>query len=163
VCLDHKVSYATGTSWVQGSKKILADWKDVTTNNKSKRQRAAASANRHDRGKFSAQERELYGLIMAKRANHMRVSIITVLVLMRKIIKAAVESGRLDAEKGSTFTADRGWRRRFLSRFNLVKRKRTNKKSKPLEERQVIWKQHHIMLRRLVFIYYGTVFVLCVS
>ena len=51
-------------------------------------------------------------------------------------------------DKARCFNANRRWRQRFYARYNLVTRRRTNKKSKALCERIKLWQAHHIALRR---------------
>jgi len=45
------------------------------------------------------------------------------------------------------FMAGRSWRQRFYTRWNIVTRKRTNKKSLALPVRIAIWQTHHVALR----------------
>ena len=47
----------------------------------------------------------------------------------------------------AAFKPTRHWRRRFYGRFRLTHRKRTNKKTSPLEIRMQIWTKHFIKLR----------------
>ena len=45
------------------------------------------------------------------------------------------------------FIAGRSWRQRFYTRWNIVTRKRTNKKSTSLTVRIAVWQAHHVALR----------------
>jgi transposase-like protein len=79
--------------------------------------------------RWPAMEAELVSDIKKLRARGRNLSLRWLRVRSRQIYDA------LYPEHAGTFMASRSWRRRFIKRSNLVRRKKTNSKRKPVEER----------------------------
>ena len=128
--------------WLKNKQGIMLAWADKTMKKRSRADRNGIP--KRQRGKFVLSEQMLHGIIMARRNRGRRVSPRWV---SRRMVQLVVE---LYPDTHGNFKASPCWRQRFYSRWNLVTRKRTNKKALNINIRIEKWRQHHMKLRRFL-------------
>jgi hypothetical protein len=94
--------------------------------------------------RWPAMEAELLVDIKKLRARGRHLSLRWLRVRSRQIYDV------LYPEHAGTFMASRSWRRRFMKRSNLVRRKKTNSKRKPVDERLPKIRIWHAKLARML-------------
>lgn len=112
-----------------------------------------------EHGRYVQAEKVLVAELLMRRTRGRRVSPCWVSRRMIECVRSeyiapyeaqvheADEEVPLLISQARSFKASRHWRPRFYQRHNLVTRRRTNKKSKALPERVLLWQSHHLALR----------------
>ena len=125
--------------------------------NRMRRERSGVL--RCDQGRFNVAEKLLMEEIRIWRIQGRRVSPRYVTRRMLELVRSVyLTIGKTLYPNGDeiplelidlakVFMAGRSWRQRFYTRWNIVTRKRTNKKSLALPVRIAIWQTHHVALR----------------
>ena len=157
------VPYSTCRKWLVEDTRnfITAGWLEeddaAVKGNRMRRERNGVL--RCDQGRFNVAEKLLMEEIRIRRIRGRRVSPRYITRRMLEFVRSVyltlgntlLPSGEeiplelIDLAK--VFTAGRSWRQRFYTRWNIVTRKRTNKKSLALTVRVAIWQAHHVALR----------------
>ena len=89
---------------------------------------------REDRGLFPRADKRLCALFRQRRARKLKVSALFLCINARALVTEEYGKSRNPRLKkmAAKFTASRGWRERWSSRFRVVPRARTNKKVVPI-------------------------------
>lgn len=157
------VPYSTCRKWLVEDTRnsITAGWLEeddaAVKGNRMRRERNGVL--RCDQGRFNVAEKLLMEEIRIRRIRGRRVSPRYITRRMLEFVRSVYltigntlypngEEILLEViDLAKVFTAVRSWRQRFYTRWNIVTRKRTNKKSLALTVRVAIWQAHHVALR----------------
>ena len=93
-------------------------------------------------GKYAAMEKRLYALFKERRARARKVSAKWFVHTARHIMRSEF------SEHATAFRGSRGWMRRFLKRFSLVPRRKTNCKNTTWEQTKPVLQRYFRSTRR---------------
>ena len=107
---------------------------------------------RQGRGLFPRADKRLHALFKQRRGRKLKVSAFFLCINARALVMEEYgESPNPWLKKmAAKFTASRGWRERWSSRFRVVPRKRTNKKVTPIAVRHMKRMRYLRGLKRFV-------------
>ena len=101
-------------------------------------------------GLFPKAEANLHAMFLARRRRGRRVTERWLCYNARQLVLAEYGDDPNLSEAAGRFKASHHWRHRWSKRWNVVPRKRSNKKLTPLAERVPKWQKYHRFLKRFV-------------
>ena len=138
---DHLcVSSGMLSAWRGQAERIYTKASDALTKNLTR----GSLKKRGQNAKYPAMEKKLQAEVLSYRARGRLLSIRWLVFTARRLFDA------LYPDDAGTFLASRGWRRQFLKRYSLTRRKTTKTKLKSVTERLPQAREYHQKLVLLV-------------